>query len=467
MSKATDSIENRLRKADPAAKHASLVEEFKTDPVEVGINRANSGRGHLRDWFINRTANFKRAVIGGGFATATAAVAVALIINTTAHAPLISLGAGNPEGSMQDNKVAGDSIAGGDAMVYPFMQVEYETGPNITDQTSNGHVYQLVLNGSMQSRLTQLAEAFGLKGKIMPMPKNYGQDDSFIYADPSQGTAEQIVSTAGTDYIQISWSGGGYWSYYPNSAATMNSNCVEWSDDSKSADSCIATKPGPGISKSDAVAQALKIFRASGLELNASDIDFYKDDYYSTATTSLKVDGQDTAISFSASWDTNGNFTGAMGQSVKAVDRGEFATISAKDAIKNRLQDYRWNSQLPQSVWNTVNPGISTMSLSLEGDMVSPEATSETSDSGNASDEPMPVDGVPLTTKSVAQKITINSAEAMLLTIYDAEGNAWLVPGYLLKGTDNWVAGVVSIVDGVIELPKAEEVQPMVDGLKK
>ena len=50
--------------------------------------------------------------------------------------------------------------------------------------------------------------------------------------------------------------------------------------------------------------------------------------------------------------------------------------------------------------------------------------------------------------------MTVEKAEATLLLLWDAEGNAWLVPGYAMQQPEGWWNAVVSLVEGVIALPE-------------
>ena len=55
------------------------------------------------------------------------------------------------------------------------------------------------------------------------------------------------------------------------------------------------------------------------------------------------------------------------------------------------------------------------------------------------------------------------SSKKTHLLIWDAKGGAWLVPGYMLKNSDGWYNSVISLVDGIIALPKLDAgVMPMV-----
>lgn len=58
--------------------------------------------------------------------------------------------------------------------------------------------------------------------------------------------------------------------------------------------------------------------------------------------------------------------------------------------------------------------------------------------------------------------VTLEKAEATLLLMWDADGNAWLVPGFAYENPEQgfWTS-VVSLVDGVIALPEPVEVEPL------
>jgi hypothetical protein len=57
-------------------------------------------------------------------------------------------------------------------------------------------------------------------------------------------------------------------------------------------------------------------------------------------------------------------------------------------------------------------------------------------------------------------EVTVDNAEATLLLMWDADGNAWLVPGYAMKMQEGWWNAVVSLQDGVIALPAPIEIAP-------
>ena len=47
--------------------------------------------------------------------------------------------------------------------------------------------------------------------------------------------------------------------------------------------------------------------------------------------------------------------------------------------------------------------------------------------------------------------------------MWDANGDAWLVPGFAMQQPEGWYNTVVSLADGVIELPEPVEIEPMME----
>ncbi len=62
-------------------------------------------------------------------------------------------------------------------------------------------------------------------------------------------------------------------------------------------------------------------------------------------------------------------------------------------------------------------------------------------------------------------EVRVNKSEAALLSVWDGSGNMWLVPGYLLFNDQGWFDSIISLVEGVIELPEPMEVMPLEDSV--
>jgi hypothetical protein len=59
------------------------------------------------------------------------------------------------------------------------------------------------------------------------------------------------------------------------------------------------------------------------------------------------------------------------------------------------------------------------------------------------------------------QTITIDESQSVLLLVWDASGSAWLVPGVALNGADSWWQTVITLEEGVIQLPEPMLIEPM------
>jgi hypothetical protein len=55
-------------------------------------------------------------------------------------------------------------------------------------------------------------------------------------------------------------------------------------------------------------------------------------------------------------------------------------------------------------------------------------------------------------------KLTVERAEKALLSIWDSVGDVWLVPGFIMINDQGWFNAVISLIDGVIALPKEPEI---------
>jgi hypothetical protein len=180
------------------------------------------------------------------------------------------------------------------------------------------------------------------------------------------------------------------------------------------------------------LAEAQRIFAATGLKVSAEDIDVYRDEWSASASASQQVAGQDTAITWSIGYDSKGKLAWASGNAVTAVERGEFKTISARNAVK-RLSDWRWFGTPANNAYPTMEPSNKMGTLDLPA--VSPGEI-----------------------ETVV--ITITGSQNQLLQIWDKSGASWLVPGYGLTGSNGSANFVVSLTEGTIELPEPIGIEP-------
>lgn len=403
-----EKITARLKKADPATTH-----ELGADVIERGLNRASKKRSPVR------RPSFVLAAAGAALVTASLTLTTALTAGNSGG-PLISLGA-QTDGLR--NTMAGGPESGAGAtsdkmmmMPNPFTY-EYIAGEGLSTATSREHVYQVALSGDPLQHIKSLAKYFGIDGEVQDLNKDgsYGSTQYPVYSVGSQDGTGASVS--------IYWSGTGTWNYYnPDAYAEI-----------ADADSKL-----PSVS--EARAQAAKIFKATGLSVSTSDIRVTGDEYSTQAIASLQLNGQDTAIEWYLNWGRNGEIGSASGSFVKLVDKGEFNTISAKDAVA-RIEDWRYSGSLPTRFWDEASLTIGVGDSVRSDLMPNPEASPE------------------------LVKVTIEKAAKAWLLIWDASGNAWIVPGLALTDDRGWIQAVFTLEEGVVELADLPEVMPMDDAV--
>ena len=117
-----------------------------------------------------------------------------------------------------------------------------------------------------------------------------------------------------------------------------------------------------------------------------------------------------------------------------------------------RIKDGRWyggvSSKYYEQYYRPIGIARSTDAVAL------PAPDEESSDQPVEPVEPEIVD------------LTINRSEEVLVSVFDSAGNMWLVPGYLLFNDQGWFDSIVSLEEGVIQLPEPYDVMPMKEDTK-
>jgi hypothetical protein len=411
----------------------------------------------------------RRAAIAGGGTLAVAAIAVSALVlaQPLQQAPLFTAAGGGATSEMS---------ASADSRLAIWTNYEYVAGDSLSTAAGEGHVYQLQRTGTADEVLRAAADALGVAGEP-------GRSSYFDEAYPSyvigaeDGSAPSVV---------VSWSGTGDW-WYNDPAAYPQLSC---SSDGVCDQPAATESLAPSADEARAIAH--DIFAATGFDVDAADIRVSADEWQTTASASLVVDGTQTALEWGVGWSTTGVISYAYGHSVEVVDKGSYGTVSAHDAV-SRLADWRWfGAAGPQ--YQTGGVLYAASDLARGGDSPTPDApdespavdpteapsepdtsepgTSEPGDSGTIEPAPEPtlvdppvdppVDPIPgpvPTPETVV--VTVDEAHATLLLVWDADGNAWLVPGFAMPHPDGWFNSVISLVEGVITLPEPVAVEPL------
>lgn len=427
---------------------------------------------------------------------AVAAVAVGSLVVANpfaARAPLFTAAAGAPAGAAS---TSADAMAE-DARIALWIDYDYIAGPGLSTAGGRGGVYQLQRVGTPESVLADLADAFGVDGAVAETSYFDPTWPSYIVG-PEDGTAPSV---------SVTWSGTGNWWYsnpgaYPDPVCELveydTENGVEKFEECTQPEIPAAESLAP--SEGEAAGLAADLFASLGLDVDAGDVRVVADAWQTMASVNLTVDGVATAIDYSVAWTPLGEIAWAYGHSIEVVERGTFDTVSPVDAV-DRLEDWRWfgaggpdyqggmaylaaESGVARDAAagfgapdtsvsstgeepGTTEPGGSTDGGASEPNPGEPSEPVEPGDPGTDPVEPIdPTEPVEPTDPIVdptiepaplpepeAVTVTVDDAEATLLLMWDADGNAWLVPGYAMEHPDGFWNTIVSLVEGVIELP--------------
>ena len=434
-----DELDQRLAKADPALKRnpPKLSESLIAEAI------ARESSLNLRARFELLSQNLRRASLGLAVGGSAAAVAVALVI-TSAPQPLIQLS--GMQGARNSESAAAQMDVGSDKMMMPFNYFEFLPGPDLSNETGSGEVYKLVRQSTPEEVLRNVASVFGVEGSIKKYPDFSEGNPGYFFGqsdDPWGYDGENPV-------ISLWWSGTASWNYsnpiaYPQSSCEetdADGNCTTWTE----------FQPTPELlpSEEEALAKALEVFNATGLEVAADDIRIDSSEWGVNASASMTVGGQPTNVEWYLGWSSTGVLSYAGGHSVAAESMGTFDTISALSAV-DRLADWRWSGSPSGIYYQRFQPrAISEPAPFVKTDDTQSEPSEGSAGDSSMSDEPM-TEPQP---EPQTLTLTILEAESALLSVWDANGEVWLVPGWILINDQGWFGAVISVVDGVIQLPE-------------
>lgn len=441
-------LRNRIQQADANKDFASLNETV----VAAG---PLGGPAKVRDY---RTLRLSLA----GVAASVLAVGLALP-QALAPRPLFEVASGgNPQatGLRAGAPEAADAAMTTDMkMIWPGW-IEYNyIAEGLSDQAGSGEIFEVRRVGDPVTLINQVASAFGVAGEV--------KEDEWSTAEyPS-------YSMTGEDFsVNVWWSGPGGWSFGRWSNDWMG--CVEpgfegeegSSDDSTARDSSISAcepqvwEPTPELIPSEAemLLQATKIFESLGVNVDASNARIYRDEWGGSVSFPLTLNGTPIPLETYIGWDGKGQLSYASGYSVEIVSRGMFDTISPLAAV-DRISDWRWFGGAASIYYERLYADMPVLRADTS---VSSDAESAETDSDIAIDEPAVIpapEEQPNEPEIVDVRIT--ESESALLSLWDSNGNMWLVPGYLLYNDQGWFDSIVAVEEGVISLPEPIEVMPI------
>ncbi len=359
---------------------------------------------------------------------AVAATAVFAVMPSN-PAPLIDLAQSQP----QREALGGSS----DAKMMMWVEYEYVAGSGLSDAAGSDQVYKLNLNGSPEALVEKLAARFGVEGKLSK--ETYDEGKTYNYFFGNNAKSENAS-------VSVYWTGTGSWYFGDYSKFSEKVNLP---------------------TKASALATASEIFADTGLVVAEDAITVTSGDWGMAAQASLQVGGEDTALEWMVNWAPNGEIIGVSGHSVTVEAKGTYGTISAKDSVK-RLGDWRYGGSAASSYYGggmAMMSRVGTVSSDVTESGSEPSVEPTEEPTLEPTPEPTEEPTVEPTPEPTPEKVVMKlvSSKKTHLLIWDAKGGAWLVPGYMLKNSDGWYNSVISLVDGIIALPKLDAgVMPMV-----
>ncbi|MEL0149540.1 MAG: hypothetical protein VW805_04590 [Pontimonas sp.] len=316
-----------------------------------------------------------------------------------------------------------------------YIDYEYVPGADLSDVPGSGVVYQLELSGDPLQILAGLGEVYGLEGT--PEASQYFDE---VWPGYVLGPEDWSGPT-----LNLTWSGTGPW-YYSDPDAYQQPTCREIEPEESSEElggfECENPEPsGPLPSVAEATDMAVELFQKSGLKVTASEVTVLANDEWGVGLSAIQtIEGVDTALEWSVFFAPGPTLASVSGHAATPQSRGVFDTVSPRDALERLESGLWWGSPAP-----LYHSGFDSVF-----------------EDSHSFDEPLSFEPGDVIT------VTVDSADEAPLLIWDAQGTAWLVPGYIMRhGDEPWNASaVISVEEGVIALPDPMmvEIMPIPEG---
>ena len=427
MSKEFDEVEKRLKATDVEAPE-----------LDSGVlERAT--RAPKRN--LPNPASARFALTGVAGLTAMTLLAVSL---PSSDQPLITLATNGSstqaslESSMASDSIAIDPIPG---WLNPYV---YKADSSLSKDPGQGVVYELVIDGNPSEQLQNFAELFDQQGNV-----ELEQWSTEFFPSYKLETDEA--------YFSLYWHGSGMINY-SSKRNWLAEDCYlteeDLVDSQEQPEPRAGCEPLPRVdmpSERILASEAFELIKKAGYQGQLEDIEVERYEWGASAFATTSVEGIPTAIEWYVAWDQTGQISNVGGHLAKAVNVGEFNTISPSQAVA-RITDGYWFGAAPRSFYE----------YSIQDSSSSQPAQPFVSDSEIEAEVPvseqdiqmMPVEPLPEPGEFEKVELTIKNSTSVTLLIEDSEGTGWLVPGYLLETDQGWFESIVALEEGVIATPE-------------
>lgn len=425
------------------------------DNLLLSVSAQEAGKS--KPSFAERVRFASRRWQLSSLAAAGAVGALALVLTVPQQTSFrLSLGgsASNVSGAPESaNKMAGGLAS--DSMMIAQPLVDFVAGEGLENTTGSADVFQVVSSLSGEDLTLKAVRFFGLSGT--PKKETFPTLDGPVSTSSSNWMLEDgAKSIYGYEY------GIATVSYY-NADAYQTGECLKTQEvgsypeviekdstqssrgDTGSDGSSPAVDPSapteycleyaPVESNLPTVPQAMKealrIFNHFGYGVSESDLQVQPQTDYLSISAFPKVDGISIPLWSSVAWGNTGKLQSVNISSVDLRIVGSVETLGARDSVE-RANSWIYRVTPAEALDESAFYGLGLPYF----------------DAAAPGEEP--------------KLVEINSAEAVLGLLYDTKGGLWLVPSYKLYSNDGLAATVISVVDGVLDLPKENElVVPM------
>lgn len=424
MNDSSDNLSQRLRRSFASENGTDVSPDLSPDVVHGAADRraprlVNHGR-------VTRAASLSVSAV------AAVAVGALVVANPFAPQPLFTAAGTGTASALS----AASESADADLRIAQWIDYEYLPGDGLATSGGRDSVYALQRTGSPESVLADVSARYGVDGPVERTEYFDEQYPSYVVG-PEDGSAPSVT---------ISWVGTANW-WYSNPDGYPQ---VIRDDETEFVEPRLEDSLAPGEAEARSLAQ--EAFAAAGLEVAAGDITVTVDAFQTMASAYLTVDGVATALDWGIAWSAQtGELVWAYGHAIEVVERGTFDTVSPVAAV-DRLSDWRWFGAAGPDYQGGYSILAAESGVARGAIVGAPDAPVSSSEG-----EPIPTEPEPLPEplpEPETVTVTVETAEATLLLLWDAEGNAWLVPGYAMQQPEGWWNAVVSLVEGVIALPE-------------
>ena len=416
-------LRNRLKSADPAKSAPELNE---------GIV-ARAALASRRGFTSFRVA---RLTVAAASLSIVGLAATTLSLNLgPANAPLFELAnAGSSQAQLSTGQSAESSPMVSDKMFWQPFSYNHIAG-ELSAAPGRGKVYQAEMVGDPEEILRTLAQVFGLSGE--PKLDDWASPEFPSYSIQGENQALGIYFSGTASWYFSSWSQPDYGCPAVESTESSSGDGSEKAEEPQYCE----PKPTPELIPAEQamIAQALEIYGAIGITLDTSKARIYRDDWGASISFPNIQNGIETGQDYYLGWGMDGKISYAGGSSFRLVERGDFDTISALDAVA-RISDGRWFGGAPSSYYQTAVASADAAVLPTNRDSMNGDEGFVTEEQTDM--EPEVID------------LIVDRSEVATLTVYDAKGNLWFVPGYILFNEQGWFDSIISLEEGVIALPE-------------